>query len=117
MDWDFAIERHRLPLLRIVVGLFAEIGLTEGGTVERVSRPLYRIVLRILRTAESAVRRLIIVAARNIVVEPCPSVRRRQGAKAPAKTKAKGKAKPNANAACCSSCSIRPSVSKNSLAA
>ena len=72
MDWDFAIERHREPLLRIVVGLFAMIGLTENGAVERLSRPLYRLVLGILRPAESAVRRLIIVAARDIVVEPSP---------------------------------------------
>ena len=72
MDWDFAIQRHRGPLLRIVAGLFVMIGLTEGGVVERVSRPLYRLVLGRLRTAESAVRRLIFVAARNIVVEPKP---------------------------------------------
>ena len=72
MDWAFAIERHREPLLRIVAGLFAMIGLTEGGTIERLSRPLYRLVLGVLRPAESAVRRLIIVAARDIVVEPSP---------------------------------------------
>ena len=72
MDWTFAIERHREPLLRIVVGLFAMIGLTENGAVERLSRSLYRLVLGILRPAESAVRRLIIVAARDIVVEPSP---------------------------------------------
>ena len=72
MDWDFAIERHRVPLLGFVMELFAMIGLTEGGTVERLSRPLYRMVLGILRPAESAVRRLIIVAARDIVVEPRP---------------------------------------------
>ena len=70
MDWDLAIERHRVPLLGHVMGLFVMIGLTEGGTVERLSKPLYRKVLRVLRTAESAVRRLIFVAARNIVVEP-----------------------------------------------
>ena len=72
MDWAFAIERHREPLLRIVVGLFAMIGLSESGAIERLSRPLYRLVLGILRPAESAVRRLIIVAARDIVVEPRP---------------------------------------------
>ena len=72
MDRDFAIERHRVPLLGFVLELFAMIGLTEGGTVERLSRPLYRLVLGILRPAESAVRRLIIVAARDIVVEPAP---------------------------------------------
>ena len=72
MDWNFAIERWRVPLLGHVVKLFAEIGLTEGGTVERVSKPVYRYVLGILRTAESAVRRLIVAAARDIVVESKP---------------------------------------------
>jgi hypothetical protein len=72
MDWNFSVERHRALLLPIVVGLFAKIGLTEGGTVERLSRPLYRIVLTRLRAAESAVRRLIIVMARDIVVKPRP---------------------------------------------
>ena len=72
MDWDFSIERNRALLLPIIVGLFAKIGLTEGGMVERLSRPLYRKVLIRLRSAESAVRRLIIVMARNIVVEPRP---------------------------------------------
>ena len=70
MDWVFAIERHRVPLLGHVMGLFVMIGLTEGTTVERVPKSVYRYVLGILRTAESAVRRLIIVAARDIVVEP-----------------------------------------------
>jgi hypothetical protein len=72
MDWAFAIERHREPLLRIVATLFAKIGLAEGGAVERLSRPLYRMVLGVLRPAESAVRRLIVVAARDIVLKPSP---------------------------------------------
>ena len=72
MDWDFAIERHRGLLVAVVVGLFAEIGLTGDGMVERLSRPVYRRVQRVLRSAESAVRRLIIAAARDIVVEPSP---------------------------------------------
>jgi hypothetical protein len=72
MDWDFSIERNREPLLRHVLGLFALIGLVEGGMVERLSRPLYRKALRILRSAESAVRRLIVVMARGIVVESRP---------------------------------------------
>lgn len=72
MDWTFAIERHRGQLLHLIVGLFAMIGLTEGVAIERLSRPLYRMALRILRPAEAAVRRLIIVAARDIVVKPRP---------------------------------------------
>jgi hypothetical protein len=72
MDWDFSIERNRGQLLGVVATLFAMIGLTEGSVVDRLSRPLYRDVLRKLRSAESAVRRLIIVMARDIVVEPRP---------------------------------------------
>ena len=72
MDWDRAIERNREPLLRIVAALFAMIGLSEAGQVERLSRPVYRAVLFVLRPAEAAVRRLIIVAARGMVVKPSP---------------------------------------------
>ena len=72
MDWDRAIERNREPLLRIVAALFAMIGLSEDGQVERLSRPVYRAVLFVLRPAEAAVRRLIIVAARGMVVKPSP---------------------------------------------
>ncbi len=67
-----AIESKRAPLLGIVLALFAEIGLAEGDTVDRVSRQLHRHVLKILRSAESAVRRLIVAAARDIVVEHRP---------------------------------------------
>ncbi len=70
MDWALAIERHREPLVRIVAALFAMIGLAEGSSVERLSWPLYRAVLRLLRPAEWAVRRLIVVAARGLVVKP-----------------------------------------------
>jgi hypothetical protein len=79
MDWDFSIERNRGVLLGIVAGLFAKIGLTEGGTVERLSRPLYLKVLGRLRAAEAAVRRLIIVMARDIKVEPRPKRPRSTG--------------------------------------
>jgi hypothetical protein len=72
MDWDRAIERNREPLLRIVAALFAMIGLSEAGHIERLARPVYRAVLLVLRPAEAAVRRLIIVAARGLVVKPSP---------------------------------------------
>ncbi|MBL8894648.1 MAG: hypothetical protein JNJ53_08600 [Rhizobiales bacterium] len=91
MDRNYAIERWRVPLLGIVMALFAEIGLTEGGTVERVSKPLYRFILSRLRTAESAARRLIIAAARDIVVEPGPE----RPVSAKPKTSVKDKTKPD----------------------
>jgi hypothetical protein len=86
MDRNYAIERWRVPLLRIIAGLFAEIGLTEGATVERLSKPLYRYVLGILRPAESAVRQLIVAAARDIVVEPRPRRPASTGSKVPRKS-------------------------------
>jgi hypothetical protein len=70
MGWDLAIERHREALLRIVQALFALVGLGQGGGPERLSWPLYRAVLRVLRPAEAAVRRLIIVVAREVVAAP-----------------------------------------------
>jgi hypothetical protein len=70
MDWAYAIERHRQPLLGIVATLYAMIGLTDDRRVERLSWPLYRAVLAVLRPAESAVRRLIVMAARGLVLKP-----------------------------------------------
>ena len=70
MDLSLAIERNRRQLARIVVALFAMIGLAEGGTVERLSSPVYRAVLRLLRPAKSAVWRLIVAAARGLDVKP-----------------------------------------------
>lgn len=70
MDINLAIERQRKPLLRIVAALFALIGLVEGKPVERLSFPVYRQVLRVLRPAESAVRRLIVVTARIVTLKP-----------------------------------------------
>jgi hypothetical protein len=72
MHWNSPIESIRARLVAVVVELFAEIGLTGDGMVERVSRPVYRKVQRVLRSAEAAARRLIIAAARDIVVEPSP---------------------------------------------
>ncbi|MGB9143780.1 MAG: hypothetical protein WCB71_16455 [Aestuariivirga sp.] len=39
----------------------------------RIPQPLHRAVLRVLRPAESAMRRLIVIAARGVVVEVAPS--------------------------------------------
>jgi hypothetical protein len=70
MDWAKAIERYRQELLAIVEGLFVMIGLTETGGIERLSRPMHRAVLKLLRPAEAAVRRLIIVAAQGLKLKP-----------------------------------------------
>ena len=73
MNWDLAIKRNSKALTGIVETLFAMLGLVGEATVARLPWPTYRAVLRVLRPAESALRRLIVVAARGIVVEPAVS--------------------------------------------
>ncbi len=73
MDWARAIERNSEALVGIVEALFAMLGLAGVATVSRIPQPLHRAVLRLLRPAESAMRRLIIIAARGLVVKAAPS--------------------------------------------
>ncbi|MEQ1521515.1 MAG: hypothetical protein ABL936_09625 [Aestuariivirga sp.] len=68
-DWDLAIKHHSEALKSIVAALFAMLDVT----VARIPLPLHRAVLRVLRPAESAVRRLVVIAARGLVVKPVPS--------------------------------------------
>ena len=70
MDWDLAIKRNSEALTGIIAALFAMLG---DVTVSRLPRPVYYAVLRILRPAESAVRRLIVIATRGLVVKLAPS--------------------------------------------
>ena len=69
MDWDRAVERNSEALKVIIATLFAMLG---DATAGRIPRPLHRAVLGILRPAESALRRLIVIAARAMVAEPAP---------------------------------------------
>jgi hypothetical protein len=73
MDWDLAIKRNSEALRGIIEALFALLGLGGTETVGRIPHRLHRAVLRVLRPAESAVRRLIVVAARGLVVKVAPS--------------------------------------------
>jgi hypothetical protein len=73
MDWARAITRNSEALRGIIEALFAMLGLTGDAAVGRIPRPLHTTVLRILRPAESAVRRLIVIAARGLAVKPVPS--------------------------------------------
>lgn len=68
MDWARAIERNSEALKGILAGLFAMLG--EAGGAARIPRALHRAVLAVLRPAESAVRRLIVIAARGLVFKP-----------------------------------------------
>ncbi len=61
MDWNFAIERNKQALTLIIAGLIA---LVDGA--ETLPRPLHRFVCRVLRPAESALRRLIVIVAAGL---------------------------------------------------
>jgi hypothetical protein len=76
INWTRAIERNREALLRVLAALFAMAGLSDGDTVATLPRHLHNHILRILRAAESAVRRLIVIAARDVVVVVAPARRK-----------------------------------------
>ncbi len=69
MDWARAIEINQTALARIVAALVAMLELAGSSAAARLPLPLYRAVSRVLGPAESAVRRLIVIAARGVVVK------------------------------------------------
>lgn len=71
MDWNAAIEKNREALKRVLAMLVAMAGLDDRPAT--LPRHLHRAVLSLLRPAEAAARRLIIVAARGIVVALPPA--------------------------------------------
>lgn len=70
MDWARAVDINRIALTRVVAEIFALVG---GGRLERLHQALYVAATRLLRPAESALRRLIIIAARGLGVKPSVS--------------------------------------------
>jgi hypothetical protein len=79
MDWAAAISRNRTALLGVVDAIVALIGGREGGPV---ARHLRNAALALLRPAESAVRRLIVMAAHGLVMRfgtPRPLLQRPAG--------------------------------------
>lgn len=66
MDWPVIIERNAERLLAVLAPLFV---LLASGTRTMLPRPVCRALLMLLRPAESAARRLIIMAARGLVVK------------------------------------------------
>ena len=108
MDWDRVVEGNKAALQRILAMLVAMAGLgstpssplvAEDGSVRRgeaetlagpgegcceergpatLPRRLHRAVLRQLRPLESATRRLIIVAARDLPMPALPPLRPRK---------------------------------------
>jgi hypothetical protein len=72
MDWSAAIETNREALKRVLAMLVAMAGIAGDVRPATLPRQLHRFLLRLLRPAEAATRRLIIVAARGLTVEPRP---------------------------------------------
>ncbi len=75
MDWNLAITRNRDALSRIVAALFAMISAAtassqQGATSFTLPRQIYAAISAVLRPAESALRRLITIAAQSILVKP-----------------------------------------------
>jgi hypothetical protein len=75
LDWNFAIEKHREALKRVLATLVAMAGFPvlhagEGAAVAggTLPRHIHSALLALLRPAEAAARRLVIIAARGLVV-------------------------------------------------
>ena len=68
MDWDEIIERNRERLFLAIAPLLAVLGFDQRRS-EEVPRHFHSFLITLLRPAESAVRRLIIIAAIGIVVK------------------------------------------------
>ncbi|MDQ6434651.1 hypothetical protein RB623_11405 [Mesorhizobium sp. LHD-90] len=66
MEKSAAIDKNWEALKRILVMLVSMAGFADGGPT--LPRQLHRAILRLLRPAESAARRLIVAAARGLVV-------------------------------------------------
>ena len=73
MDLPKTVELNTSAIARIVAGLFALLGLTNGLVRERIPGELHRTILRVLRPAESAVRRLIVFLAKSIHEKASPA--------------------------------------------
>ena len=82
-DASDPVERYRLVLLRLLAGLFVMAGLQPGtAVVESLPRGVKYAILRVLRQAESATRRLVMAEAAKLdAVEyvPPPKRERRAG--------------------------------------
>jgi hypothetical protein len=72
MRWAKDIDHNTHALTGILTMLFAMVGLVDKTALQRISRELHLAVMRVLRPAESATRRLIVLAAQERVAKPAP---------------------------------------------
>ena len=108
MDWDKAIERNEIALLRIIsamFGLACSIHVLPGSGL-MIPRRVWRAILIVLRPAEAAVRRLIIIAARHLKPVPVKSARAEFNIHI-----LRIRAQPGPARTGCSTCSIRSKLS------
>ncbi len=70
MDWNDVITRNQAALTRIVAMLIAMVEMGTGSMVALLPPSLHREASRMLLPVESAVRRLIAIAARGLKVKP-----------------------------------------------
>ena len=68
MNWDEIVEATRARIIAAIAPLLAVLGYDPRRQGE-MPRHFYRALLILLRPAESAARRLIVMAARGIVVK------------------------------------------------
>jgi hypothetical protein len=72
MDWARAIEVNSQALIAIVAAIFRMLRIEADDEPERLPRLFHRRVLRLLIPAESAARRVIVMAARGMTMKPAP---------------------------------------------
>ena len=75
MNWDQIVESNRQRIIAAIAPLFAVLGF-DPRRRDEMPRYFHRALLILLRPAESAARRLIVMAARGIVVRLRLSVSR-----------------------------------------
>ncbi len=68
MDWDLVIRKNREALVGIIAALFTLTGISPAQSSARLTltRPVRRQLLLLLRPAEAATRRLIVIAAHRL---------------------------------------------------
>ncbi|MGL4488899.1 MAG: hypothetical protein ACRCU5_05580 [Rhizobiaceae bacterium] len=66
MDWPLAIEKNRERLLAVIVALITSLGILNGGRLTTLPHYLFHRALSILRPAEAALRRFIVIAAHQL---------------------------------------------------
>ena len=75
LDYALAIRRNRDQIRQIILALFALAGMRVGGSLFTLRRDAFAAILLVLRPAESAVRRLIVIAAIGLAPSTSPRLR------------------------------------------